>query len=47
MLEILIAAGADVLRTDSFGKTVIDYVAEKGDFRMLKYLNQRTKTKGG
>jgi len=37
LLDLLISHGADVARCDCFGRTVLDYVSECGDQRMVQY----------
>lgn len=41
LLDLLVKSGADVARTDCFGRAVLDYVADSGDRRMTEYFKQK------
>jgi methionyl-tRNA formyltransferase len=41
LLDMLIEAGANICRTDCFGRNVIDYASAAGDERMAAYLRKR------
>jgi folate-dependent phosphoribosylglycinamide formyltransferase PurN len=43
LLDFLIASGASCLRTDCFGKTVLDYVRASGDVRMTNYFEMKNR----
>ena len=40
LLDLLIANGADVARTDCFGKNVLDYVRDSGDKKMYEFFQK-------
>ncbi|WP_312449977.1 ankyrin repeat domain-containing protein [Stutzerimonas nitrititolerans] len=42
ILDMLIDAGADLAARDCFGKSVVDYVYDRNDLRMLAYFSERT-----
>lgn len=42
LLDLLVENGADVKRTDCYGKDIFFYLAEAGDTRMTNYLMNRT-----
>jgi folate-dependent phosphoribosylglycinamide formyltransferase PurN len=47
LLDDLLAGGADVARTDCFGKNVLDYVQESGDWQMIEYFSKKMRLING
>lgn len=39
ILDLLIEAGARPCLKDNYGKTVVDYCADSGDYKLVEYFN--------